>query len=524
MNGRRSPRFCRTSWLPVVLACALAAACGGDGGGAPDGAGPPELEGSPLEAGVADRDWSLLAIPPEGGTAEARSVEEPSRVVWEGETRLPAAAEIHLLEGPMVVLRTADGVVHRYDPRADDLVRIGTVGDGSRWSSWDRYGVFADSAGSRLLEIGPDGSWQYDLASPPSWAVPVEGGRVATLVRSGQRSALWLVARGRSEPAARQEGGFAVPGLSTAWGKRLVLASEEGRGLRFVNVSSLTGARDAPLGGPIAALAVSPSSHVIYAGVDDPPRLVRVNRFAGEAEEMVSLPRSPREIRPAVLGDFLLVDDGGDPLVVSLAGDAMRRVAGSWRPDLPLGTPDGRVLLERDGQLLSWDPEAGGDARPVDAPADRWWSSVRWNPAPPPVVAESLEDGRRLVDRARADSVRDSVVRAVDSVPVAVPGAAAADDTTRREGPPAGYYAVVVAARERAGVEGMVAGLRDAGYGTAIEAHEDDAGSTWYRGLVGPYRERSSAEAAARQLRRERGLSVWITEVRAGTTTQDVFR
>lgn len=524
MNGRPFPRSPRIPWLSVVLAAALAAACGGDGGTAPEGAGPPELEGSALEAEVVGRDWSLLAVPRDGGTVEARSVEDPSRVVWEGETELPAAAGIHLLDGPVVVVRTADGVVHRYDPRADELVRIGTVAAGSRWTSWDRYGVFADSAGSMLLEIGPEGSWRYELAAPPSWAVPVEGGRVAALVRSDPGSSLWLVARGGSEPEARQEGGFAVPGLSTAWGRRLVLTGGDGSTLRFVTVSSLTGAGEATVRGAVSALAASPSSHEIYAGVADPPRLVRVNRFARQVDEMVSLPRPPREIRPAVLGDFLLVDDGGDPLMVALGGDAMRRVAGEWRADLPMGTPDGRVLLAREGELFSWDPGGGDDARPVDGPAGRWWGAVRWNPAPPPVVAESLEGERTAAGRARADSLRDSLARALDSVPARPPDTTPAADSARQEGPPAGYYAVVVAAREEDGVEEMVAGLRDAGYPTAVQTHEDDAGRTWYRGLVGPYRERSSAEAAARQLRREREMSVWITEVRAATPTEDIFR
>lgn len=524
MNGRRTPRIREIFRLSAVLAAVLATGCGGDAEPAPEGAGPPRLEGSALEARGMERDWSLLAVPREGGTVQARSVSDPSEVVWEGETRLPAASEIHLLEGPLVVLRTDDGEVHRYDPRADTLVRIGTVAEGSRWSAWDRFGVFSDSAGSELLEIGPDGSWRYELASPPSWATPVDGGRVAAVVRDDPDPALWLVARGGSEPEARQEGGFGLPALVTAWGRRLVLSGAGGSDLRFVTVSSLTAAGEASTGSPISALAASPSSHEIYAGVDDPPRVLRVNRFVREVEEMASLAGSPVEIRPAVLGDFLLVDDGGDPLVLSLSGDAARRVPGSWRPDLPTGMPDGRVLLEREGALMVWDPSDGDDARAVEAPADRWWSAVRWNPAPPPVVAENLEGDRGPPDMARADSLRDSLARSLDSVPVTPPETAPPGDTARREGPPAGFYAVVVAARERPGVEDMVRELRDAGYPTAVQTHEDDAGRTWYRGLVGPYRDRPPVEAAARQLRRERGLSVWITEVLATGTDDDIFQ
>ncbi|MFW6175950.1 MAG: hypothetical protein ACOC7L_03920, partial [Acidobacteriota bacterium] len=476
MNGRRSPR--RASGL--ALALVLAIACGGDDGPASERTGPPELEGSGLEAGAANRDWSLLSVPREGGTAEVRTVADPSRVIWEGETELPAAEEIRLLAGPFLVLRTAEGEVHRYDPRADELARVGTVEPGSRWSAWDRYGVFADSAGSMLLEIGPDGAWRHELASPPSWAAPVEGGRVAALVGDGSRPSLWLVARGSPEPQARQEDGFAAPGLSTAWGRRLILTSDDRSRLRFVTVTSLTGAGDASLDGAVVALAPSPSSHEIYAGLEDPSRVVRINRFTRDVEEMASLPRPPREIRPAVLGSFLLVDDGGDPLVLSLAGDAMRRIEGAWRSDLPIGTPDGRVLVEREGTLLSWDPVSGEEPRTFDAPAERWWAAVPWNPAPPLVVSESLEDERLAAGRARADSLLDSLGETLDSLPVAAPDSDAAADTAP-EGPPSGFYAVVVAAREEPGVVEMVESLRDAGYPTTVQRHEDDAGRVWYR-------------------------------------------
>jgi len=38
----------------------------------------------------------------------------------------------------------------------------------------------------------------------------------------------------------------------------------------------------------------------------------------------------------------------------------------------------------------------------------------------------------------------------------------------------------------------------------------------WYRALVGPYPARLGADAAARQLRRERSLDAWVTELTAG--------
>ena len=83
-------------------------------------------------------------------------------------------------------------------------------------------------------------------------------------------------------------------------------------------------------------------------------------------------------------------------------------------------------------------------------------------------------------------------------------------------GPPPGFYAIVGSARQSEGIRTLVQSIEDAGFTTHVQSFPDEAGRTWYRGLVGPYRSRSEAEAAARQLLRERRLEAWVTEVGAG--------
>ena len=83
-------------------------------------------------------------------------------------------------------------------------------------------------------------------------------------------------------------------------------------------------------------------------------------------------------------------------------------------------------------------------------------------------------------------------------------------------GPPPGFYAIVGSARQSEGIRALVQSLEDAGFATQVQSFPDEAGRTWYRGLVGPYRSRSEAEAASRQLLRERRLEAWVTEVGAG--------
>ena len=76
-------------------------------------------------------------------------------------------------------------------------------------------------------------------------------------------------------------------------------------------------------------------------------------------------------------------------------------------------------------------------------------------------------------------------------------------------------------ARSYPGVLSLTQSLDAAGYPTAIQTHQDDGGIVWYRGLVGPYANREGADAAARQLRRERGLQVWVTEIGTGFPAEE---
>lgn len=475
--------------------------------------------------------WSLLAIPRTGGTATARRVTSPEKTVWTGETTLPPASEVHVLEGPVVVLRTDRGVVHRYAPRSDEMTRVGRLQGSVRWQGWGGHGVYVDTDARRVLQIGAEGTWEYELSRAPLWAAPVEGGRIAVLVEgTGQEGQLWLASRGSAEPETRASGDFAPVGTVVAWGRRLVLASGDRRALKFVVIPSLTVSGEVRLPGSVTAVARSPSSHEVYAAVEEPPRWVRVNRFTEEVEATVGLERPLVQLRSATLGQFVLGYDGEAAHWLSLTGESPRTLRTAWRSDLPLGAPDGAVLLARGEGLYRWVPGSDG-AAPLDLPSDLWWAAVRWSPAPPPVVASRVE-GRTVAEDTGGTALptpettddRTEPGGALSPLGGGTRAGGPARDTAGAEAPEPGFYAIAVSARRRRGVERLVSELSEAGYPTAIQPYEDDAGREWYRGMVGPYASRSEAEAAARQLQNERDLSAWVTEVTAGAGLEDVLQ
>ncbi len=537
----------------LVLAAVLGAACGGGTGGptARSVGDTGALHGVSLVVGSEVSAWSLLEVPREGGKVTSRDVRDPTRVLWTGSTDLPASREVHALEGPLLVLRTAKGGVYRYDPTTDSLGRVGSIGSNARWSSWGAYGAYVDSADGRVLEVGADGAWEFALSGEPRWASPVEDGALAVLRGGGAGTgSVWLVSRGDSTPSSRTSSGYAGPGLTTAWGKRLVLTSASGRAVRILAVPSLADAEDIDLGGTVSALAASPSSHDVYVALSDPARVVSVNRFSRASQVLARTDATLTALRAATLGQFLLGREGRQVAWIPLGGASPQAVEADWRDDLPLGTPAGTVLLARGDSLYSWTPETRSPPVPVDAPADGWWAAVRWNPAPPPVRVAAAEStsagggapaldssGTAVASDTGATSAPPRSPVASTRPPTGATAAAGAGTPPATRTPPdsgpaaapdlhpaAGIYAIVTSAQAISGVRKLLSQLAEAGSPTAIQRYLDDAGKVWYRGLVGPYPSRDAAESAARQLRRERSLKVWVTEIRPGSLSPENLR
>jgi hypothetical protein len=500
--------------LTVLL---FATAC--ERSGPPDVRPPePDLHGASLVVGSSVDQWSLLSVPQGGGLAEARALSDLSRIVWTGTTELPPAVEAHALSGGSVVLRTAEGVVHTYDPPSDVLVRVGEVGTDATWFGDGAVGLYLSPRGS-LLEISADGVWLYGLEREVAWAAPAEGGVLVALEDDRERRALWLLQRDQDEPVETGDAAVRSPGVVTAWGRRAVLTSSDGRGLAVLTVAPIEPAGDVDLGGPIRTISTSPSTHEIYVGLDDPPRLVAVNRFNLSSRAVAELSTAPGEVRPTLFGEGILVEQGDQVVRVPVGGGSPTRLDSGWRPDLPLGLPGSRVVTVRNEDVFVADLQDGREALLEGARPDHWWLPLHWNPVQTVVTADRVTG--EVVPGEVREPDREAPDAGVDSAELAERMAAAPGLRDRAApraatGPPPGFYAIVGSARQPGGIRSLVQSLEDAGFATQTQSFPDEAGRTWYRGLVGPYRSRSEAEAAARQLLRERRLEAWVTEVGAG--------
>lgn len=511
-------RRTRTLLLLPVLAGVLAAC--GDGSTA--GPAPGTAGAAAVDHGLAP-DWALLSVPTGGGTASLHPLADPGSELWSGAVSLPPLRSAVRVAPRLLALRGAEGEVHRYAPGEDAVSSIGRAAGEMRWSPGDDAGVWYRSGGSggTLWGVSSAGLRRRDVERPVRWASPAADGATVALLASEPATLVRWSGEG-SEPEASLEMRAGPPAVATAWGRLAALTRTDATGV--LQLVSLTGALGPTerirVGGPVTALAASPSSHQIYAGVGKPPRLVIADRFGDEVRTRARFQRRIREIRPGVAGGPPVVWDGRAAYLVPWDGGEPVRLRTEWRPDLPLSLPDGSALVIRDGAV---ERALAGGAASSSGPADRLWIPLRWR-------AEA-RSRRGADDTAGAAGARAAAETAGEARRGGTGGTAAdslAADTAGLgpglEVTEAGFYVILGWERSHRAIEERLRPVRDAGFPVGVQTRRDDAGRRWFRGLVGPYARRSRAEQVARTLQRERGVEGWVQEVRPGLLSDEVFR
>lgn len=522
----------------------ILAGCGGDRGSAAPEESPPARRGLELVAGTSLERYGLLTIPREGGAAELRALEDPREVLWRGARELPAVAEARPL-GASVVLKGDDGTLFRYDPARDALQELERVSDGAEWSGLGDRGVWVERQANAVVAMGADGAWRHELSRPLRWAAPVQEGALVALVEGEDGPTLWLLRPGEEGPEASVSAPVGPPGLAVAWGREVFLSASGGRELVAFSVPDLAETGRLELEGDVRALAASPSYHQLYVSTASSPQVVAASRATRRVHSLSRLERPAVALRPGLFGDQVLAWDGERVWRLSLSGTRPQALDSSWRNDLPLALPGERVLAVRGEDVLVVGP--GADPEATVGTADAFWIPVRWRPPQLPAVAARERNAGREDEPGSGGPPEEPGEEAVSAAagtgaerPDAGVTSGEVDDGREAEASPpeesvgvegrtaaameVGFYAIVASSQRLPGVSDLARALAEAGYAARIQRHRDEAGEVWYRCLVGPYGSREAAEEAADQLRRERGIQAWITEVAPDVRTEGAQR
>jgi hypothetical protein len=313
--------------------------------------------------------------------------------------------------------------------------------------------------------------------------------------------------------------------VRTPIGDRLWFVTDSG--LISLRSSDLTRAMTVRIGDPITVVEPTPSGDRLYVATTRASIRV-VDRFTEEVHGRIDLPAPATAMRMDPDGHYLLVRTAAkDSIIVVSVGTerVVATLAGSWREDLPLVSPDGRVLLVRGGDVVHVDAETGRERVRYRGGADDLWRLVRWNGFRPraagldkPVEFDDYAADSAAADRALAAMMSSrygdpsTVVRVPNETdpPPPTPG----DVPGRPGAPPPPDHAsketwtvsfATLLAEDRA--TEMAERIKIDGRAARVVAANRDGIPIW-RVVLGPFDNRDAAERAGMQSK----LPYWVFE------------
>ncbi len=350
--------------MTVVLA---AVACGDDrlsSGAAPNGIGP---------------DAVLIRVPGEGGLARAYRVGSDS-TLWTSRVAAPALKaalgfDEYLgllmaqdLEGRIVAIDLRLGGVQQL---GDAQLRGGLVSEGAA--------VFGLDSAGRILRLTPAATWNWPSPRGENLLVPNADGALLVLTSSDLETQV----RRLIPPEQGTLDSAAVPRVRlaarTLAGDRLWLATDDG--LLALRTRDLAQMLRLSIGDSLVAMAPTPSGDRIFLATDD-DELRIIDRYAEAQRGTIDLPSPATALRMDPDGHYLLARArrGDSVYVISIGTNrVVNTIAAPWRDDLPLVTPDGRVLVATGADVRLVDAETGRERLRYRGGAADLWALVRWN-------------------------------------------------------------------------------------------------------------------------------------------------
>lgn len=460
-------------------------------------------------------DAILLRLPRTGGTVRAYRAGRDS-VLWTSRDRAPASSALLSFDEflGLLVGRSTAGLVFSVDLRlgAVELLDSASLGRSVLAEGSSVYGLDAQRG---IVRVTPVAKWEW---TPPGGAdrlVPLPDGSLLAL-RADERST--RVVR-LIPPETQFTDSVVLPPvrevLRTPVGDRVWFVTESE--LIALRSRDLTRALTVRLGEPATGIESSPSGDRLYVATSAAALRV-IDRFTEREVGRITLPGPALAMRMDPDGRFLLVrtSDSDSIQVVSVGtGTVVATHAAAWREDLPLVTPDGRILLARGRDVYHVDAESGRERLRYRNGADDLWLQARWNGFRPRAAGldQPVEFEEFAVDSAAADSALAAMMTARygDLSAIARPQAPVptrgdslvAADTVGREIWTVSFATLLSEERAR----DLAARIRVEGRVARVIAGNRDGIPIW-RVVLGPFDTRDAAERAGMTSR----LPYWVFE------------
>ena len=502
-------RSVRPILAALVALVALATLACGDGGRA-----------SGASSGGIGPDAVLLRLPGAGGIASAHLAGSDS-ALWQSRDRIPAVSGVLGFDDFLGLLLAQEraGRVVAVDLRLGTVETLGAerlqgevVAEGSA--------VFSLDAQGRVLRLTPVATWNWPVPGGASGLIPNPDGSLLLLTnRPGGTTVRRVV-----PPETRVIDSATVPPVRlaarTPVGDRVWFVTDSG--LVSLAMRDLSRAFALPLSDSVIAMTPTPSGDRVFLATGR-ARLLVIDRYAEAERGAIELPAPAAALRMDPDGRYLLVRaQGADSVFVVSIGTSrvVNTLATPWRGDLPLVTPDGRVLVAQGLDAVLMDAESGRERMRYRGGAADIWALVRWNGFRPRAAGldRPVQFEEFAADSAAADSALAALLAARYGDLSAVGRAAPLPPTPRQgqiyEPPPrrdpsihgtwtVSFATLLAEDRARAMADSIVVNGRRA----RVVTGDRDGVPVW-RVLLGPFDSRQDAERAGMASR----LSYWVFE------------
>jgi len=495
--------------VAALTAFAALAACDGAraSGAAPSGIGP---------------DAVLLRLSGVGGIARAHRAGSDS-TLWQSRDRVPAVAATLGFDDFLGVVLAQDraGRVVAVDLR---LGTVETLGDARLEGTVVAEGsaVFGLDADGRVLRLTPVATWNWPVPGGAFGLIPNPDGSLLMLSSRNGGTAVRRVI----PPETRIVDSAAVPRVRlaarTSIGDRVWFVTDSG--LVSLAMRDLARAFVLPLRDSVVALTSTPSGDRVFLATDN-DELIVIDRYAERERGTIDLPAPATALRMDPDGHYLLVRARGvDSVFVVSVGTSrvVNTLAAPWRDDLPLVTPEGRVLVARGDDAVLLDAESGRERLRYIGGASDVWTLVRWNGFRPRAAGldRPVQFEEFAADSVAADSALAALVAArygdlgsigrAEPLPPATytPPPVNEQEPPRRDENERGTWTVSFAtmlSEERA--RELAETITVNGRRARVVTGTRDGVPVW-RVLLGPFNTRPDAERAGMASR----LSYWVFE------------
>lgn len=497
----------------VLLLCSLAAfACGETR---------PTTASEPTGVGP---DAILLRVPKAGGPVRAYFSGLDS-VLWESRDRAPVTTALLGFDDFVGLLIGRDKAQRAYsvDLRLGGVETLGTATFPGEVQA-EGAAVFGLDEQGRILRVTPVATWSWSPRGGAEHLIPNPDGSLVVVSTAKGRAQLSRLI----PPEEHVTDSASLPPVHrivrTPLGDRLWFVTDSG--LVALKSVDLTRALSVRLPDPVTVIEPTPSGDRLYVATTRSSIRI-IDRFTESVHGRIELPTPATAMRMDPDGRYLLVRTASvdSIFVVSIGTErVVSTLVGAWRDDLPLVTPDGRVLLARGNDVFHVDAETGRERVRYRGGADDLWRLVRWNGFRPRAVGldKPVEFEEYAADSAAADQALaammasrygdPSSVMRPPSEPAAPPSPAAGDrrpaapessDRADRETWTVSFATLLAEDRatemaERIRVDGRVARV--------VTGNRD--GIPIWRVVLGPFDSRDAAERAGMASR----LPYWVFE------------